>query len=996
DLASRGVARSPARAEVIELAERAAVDPADRRVLSALYDLVARRALGRFGRRAAHYRGARYFDRSGERDLALKHAAQAFYAVPSEGSSFHFLARTAERAGDRTHAARTVEQVAQRATRPEARAAWLLRAATILGPGEEPGRRKVDMLLAAVVGAPSIETVALLRDAVRDLVRLVPEDKEIVEMRFGRAANAIVGHLEGPDGARVALAFGTAMLDLSGDADAAFTLVERAFVTDADVDEYGTLIPRGGVLAAAHNAGDRVAALLSTAEGPYANVGIEAIRLLVAIAAALGDKSLEARAVVTGAAREPDSDELVLAADSVVRSFPELGERLSTKVSAKRRVEALVARARILAVDGANDQAAPLLERAAGLSEGADRETIERALRASLDAAGRSAEIEERVQREAASEESPAAQRADRWAEIAERREARSDVRGAVKALLEACRLDPQPLERWSRLERVSEAAGDEAALVQALQGIAERVKPEGRGAVFKRLARAQERMNDAVGATATWVQVLALDEHDEEADHAIEAALAAGGRYAELVEHLAARAERMRARSAPPEVLRAVRLRRAAILEQRLGRDDDARDELTLLLGESPDNSGALRYLADLLERNSAYVESAPLWRRLAAQEKDPAERAELEMRAASAFRSAGDMAAALHHTKRVVAVDAGRGDARALRVDAARTLGSDAELGDALDASASFEAEASARSRILVEAAQAAARGGDADRALDRARRAADAAPDRATAQLLARGIEYRRRGAGTRDEARSTLTQLGRIAEPLTRSDAALKAFLVAEALDAVEGVGAGSAELGRVRDAVGAHPLLALGLAERLAAKGDHVAAVDEYLDAIDGPLLELRRPDDVSLAAADAALHANRLVETKLFTDRAEQQGAPREAVESRRALLADRERPVPPPTAAVEEVPATAASAAAPEQGAGVAAPVLGFLEGLEAAVRRASSPGERARARLTLGRARLDLGDARAAEPLLWEALADGLVDAGDVLSPLVASGRD
>ena len=317
--------------------------------------------------------------------------------------------------------------MAQQATRPEARAAWLLRAATILGAGEEPGRRRVDMLLAAVVGAPSIATVSLLRDAVRDLVRLVPEDKEILEMRFGRAANAIVGHLEGPDGARVALAFAIAMLDLSGDADAALTLVERAFVTDADVDEYATLSPRGGVLAGASNAGARVAALLSTAEGPYANVGIEAIRLLVSIAAALGDKSLEARAVVTGAAREPDSDELVLAADSVVRSFPELGERLATKVSPRRRVEAGVAGARMLAVEGANDQAAPLLERAAGLSEGSDRETIERALRAALDSAGRSAELEERVQREAASEESPAAQRADRWSR--DRREARGPQR---------------------------------------------------------------------------------------------------------------------------------------------------------------------------------------------------------------------------------------------------------------------------------------------------------------------------------------------------------------------------------------------------------------------------------------------------------------------------------------------------------------------------------------------------------------------------------------
>jgi tetratricopeptide (TPR) repeat protein len=981
DLAARGVTRCPARADVLELAERSADGAADRRALSGLYDLVAQRSLGRFGRRAAHYRGARYFDRSGERELALKHAAQAFYAVPSEGSSFHLLARAAERAGDRTHAARTVEQVAERAVRPESRAAWLLRAASILGPSEDETRRRVEMLLAAAVGAPSVGTVALLRDAVRDLLRLVPEEKEIVEMRFGRAANSVVEHVEGPDGARVSLAFAAAVLDLFADGDAAMSLFEHAFGSDADVDEFEHLASRGSAFAAARNAGERTAAMLATAEGPFGNVGIATLRCLAAIAAALGDRALEARAVVTGAMREPDSDALVIAADAAVRSQPSLGERLATKVAPARRVEALVGRARALVAEGAHDQAAPLFERAAGLADDSEREPIERALRMALDAAGRSAELEERVQREAASEVSPAAQRADRWGEIADRREVRGDYAGAVRALVEACKLDPQSLERWSALERVAEVVGDDATRVEALQQIAERVKSEGRGAVFKRLARAQERMGDAGAAVATWGKVLALDEHDEEADHSLEAAMAAGGRYAELVEHLAGRADRMRARSAPAAMLRAVRLRRAAILEQRLGRDEDACDELTLLLGESPDNAGALRYLADLLERRDRFAQSAPLWRRAAAIEGDPHERAELEMRAGLAFRSAGDVAMALRHANRVLAIDSTRSDARTLRIDAARALGSDVELGEALEANAGYEADPATKSGLLVEAAQVAARLGNASEALGRAQRAAETAPDRATPQLLARGLEYRLRGAGTRDDARRTVQQLERVTEPLARSDAALRAFLVAEAIDVLEGVGAGSGELIRVRETVGAHPLLALGLAERLAVKGDQVAAVDEYLAALEGSLLDLRRPGSVALAASDAALQCNRLAEAKVFIDQAERHAESRDGVESRRALLAERERPV--------------ARSVSPQPRPSTP-PGAGSLDHLEAVVRRATTPGERARARLMLGRARLGLGDARAAEPLLWEALADGLVEAGDVLSPLVSTGRD
>src|SRR5262249_21171503 len=53
-------------------------------------------------------------------------------------------------------------------------------------------------------------------------------------------------------------------------------------------------------------------------------------------------------------------------------------------------------------------------------------------------------------------------------------------------------------------------------------------------------------------------------------------------------------------------------------------------------------------------------------------------------------------------------------------------------------------------------------------------------------------------------------------------------------------------------------------------------------------------------------------------------------------------------------------------------------------------------NPRDRALARLGLARGRLDFGDARGAEPLLWEALADGVVEAGDVLAPLLASAPE
>jgi len=346
DVAARGVARSPARADALEIAERAATRPDDQAALSALYELVASRALGRFGRRAAHYRGARLFERRGEHGLALKHAAQAFYAVPSEGSSFQLLARAAERAGDRAHAVHTVEQVAEHAERAEARSAWLLRAASIAGEGEDGARRKVDVLLRAAVSTPTVAVAALLRDAGRDLLRFGPEEKGVLEMRMGRAAKSITGRVAGPDGARVAIAFAQTSLELFSDAESALASIERAFDCDADVDEFAELATSGPALATAERARERIAGLVERAESPHANVGIGALRLIGALALALGDPELKARTAIAKALREPDDDANVLEADAAARTSSELEERLAKKVPRSRRAEAIVTAAR--------------------------------------------------------------------------------------------------------------------------------------------------------------------------------------------------------------------------------------------------------------------------------------------------------------------------------------------------------------------------------------------------------------------------------------------------------------------------------------------------------------------------------------------------------------------------------------------------------------------------------------------------------------------------
>jgi tetratricopeptide (TPR) repeat protein len=974
DLAARGVARHPASVEALTAAEECAIETRELATLSGLYDLIAQRALGRFGRRAAHYRGARFFERIGDGSLTLKHAVQAFAALPCEGSSLQLLSRAAERAGDRTQAMRILEQVAAVASRADLRSAWLIRAAGVAGDTSEGARRRVDVLLQAIFARPAVPTVALLREAIDKLLKREPDERDAIEMRFRRAALAVTEGPDGPEGARIAIACARCMAEVFGDADTALSLLERAISCDAEVETFATLTTISvEVMARAPNAKSRIEVVLSSIEAGKTPACAGLMTVLGEMATQLRDELLRARAVLGAAVRDPDDDALVVAADGALRAHPELVTRPGMALTPHRRAEALVSLARGQSTIGAHERAVELLGKALDLVDGAARATLEWELRAALNAMGASAE-EPRVSDDALVEGPDV--RAERWIEVAERREARGDIAGAVGALVEACKLDPL-LGHWSALERVAETAKDDAARILALGEIAKRVNPEGRVAVFKRLARAHADRNDRDAAERAWREVLALDPADEEADRAIESAIVAENRYGDLAAHLAARAERLSADAGQLEALRAVRLRRAAILEQRLGRIRDACDELGLLLAVAPDNSGALRYLADLQERRGEHGQAASLWARAAAVEPDSRERDMLELRAGRAAAAGSDFAGALERARGVLSRRPHDQAALELRCEAARALGQDQDLGEALEQLAA-ECPPSGRGRLLVDAALASARAGDLDAALTRARLAADAAPDQATPQLLARGLEYRHRGAGEIDQARQTLVQLSRIEGPMGSDDAALRAFLLAEALDVVQGPGAGIEELEAARELVGSHPLVGLGLAERSAARGQADAAIEAFRIALSGPLLGLRSSGSVAVAAADFAMRAHRPRDAAQFLDIAERYEEVVGAARSRREDLqrgGDNQ----------EHVPTVSASPRVERP-----------TEDLRSAIQDARAPRERAEARLALARAKLEQGDARTGEILLREALTDGLVEAGDVLASVLAASVD
>ncbi len=1040
ELADLALSRSPEHASALETAEQGATGAGRPSAMSPLYEAMGGRALGRYGRRAAHYRGARFFEQHGEAKLALKHAAEAFLAVPSEGATFLLLSRVAQRAGDFGAAVRAIETVAELSKGPSGRAAWLLRAARAAGPGEEGARRRVDILLRAALLDASVGTLALLRDAVRELLACAPEEIDAVALRIANASRMLTARAEGPDGARAAIAMSRLALDPFEDGDGAISALDRAMAADADLDEYLVLVQYAGALGAARGAGEFLHRARAEIEKPYSNVGVPLLKLLRAVGATRGDDALVDRFAVHAAIRDPEDVELVREADAAVKRLadPALTAKLDKKISPEERAELLGA-------------APPTTEVAAPESP-----------------------LPERTHEElAASDDVLPLERASHWAEVAAVREAAGEVRGAAEALREAALLDAEPLARWTALERAAELAGAADLKVLALREVEVRSPESERPAVLRRLAQAYMEAADPSAAAETWRKVLGLIPDDEEADRVLENVIRESNDYEQLAKHLAWRAARLAQFTEHKDALRAVRFRRAAILEQRLGRTEEAASELRSLLEDWPDNINALRYLADLYERTGQLDKVAPLWRRLSELTRGAETKVDLELRAVMALKEAGEPKKALALLKELVAKDPASVPLQQLRAELARDARDDLELGQAL-AFLSEQARVPAdRSALLVEAAQAAARVGDATMALAWARRAAEAEPTQASTQLFARGMEYRARGAGSPTEARATVTELDRIVGTLDREDEGLRTFLVAEALTAAGEEEASVKCLTTAYGALGAHPLVAMGLGERMIRRGDFAAALPLLEAALAGSLLGFRSRGVVALAAADAAVRceraeeALRMLEEATFDEETRTAALKRTAqltaslgdVTRSRAVLLEltrgadaRDRPVilaqlgrlffasgddrehaegerafqeaislspegsveraqlvgelevlvrrtrPPAPPAPESLEEGVELVEEPEvlhQEIRVSeaprSPRSKNIAELETAIREAGTVEERIRARRALARSHVERGASGAAEAVLWDALAEGSIEAGDDLAELL-----
>ncbi|APR85618.1 Translation initiation factor 2 [Minicystis rosea] len=859
--ASSAIESDPARADAVAFVEKNAHVEGGLAVLDRTYDLLAGAALGRYGRRAAHYRGARQLERRGALDLALRHAALCFEAVPSEGTSYVLLTRLAERGGDPAEAVRAIERVAEAAD-PGARPVWLKRAAAVAGNGEEGLRTRFDLLLRALNVRPEPDTVAEVAAAARALTAIGGEGDsapDMVRMRFERAVKASLPKLDGPDGARTGVEMARLAIELSA-IPLAFAALTRAAAADGDVDEYATLGPVVPALAADAAAAEAwVSAVRTTADRPYSGIGPALLRLAGQTAHALGADATRAALLVLAVQRASDDDVILEEAHVAVAESGDaaLSKRLDTLVSPEDRVAAWLRLAEAREREGREAEAIPALERAlaSGLLARDAQDRVSTRLQSLLDREGRDDDAEALLRSQLARPSLPPPAQARTARDLADVLLRRDDRRGAFEVLASLADQGPPRPDLLAELRGLARATGDLDRYAAVLASAASRAESDlARLEILRELAPLLTELGDHEQAGERYAEIARIDPADAQALEILERAANDRGDHATIAELLGRRI----ALTPVGDKKRMLRLRRAAVLEQRLGQLDDAARELTALLGEAPDDVSAMRFLADIHERRGAAKDAASLLDRLGRMAGSIDEQAEYGLRGAAAYLSAGEVERAETALEDIAAV-APREQVLELRVEIWRKRGDARALSEALEQLAASSREpADRRAHMLLDAARAASSLGDDATALDRARRALKLSPMLPDAVLEARRLEYRAGGTGTPREAQAAVDELARIETKIDPVQIELHAFLLAEALDAIQGGGAGMRELSRRHAEVGPLPLIALGMAERMVRAKSFEAALPLFDHALAGDLRGLRSRGRVALAAAEAA------------------------------------------------------------------------------------------------------------------------------------------
>ncbi len=850
--------RDPSRTDVLAIVERSA-RPEDVETLDRVYHHLAARALGIYGARAAHYRAARQMEQRKQPERAFAHALLAFEAVPTEGVAFVMLTRLVQSLGKTSELVQMLERVAQESAHKAQRSRWLKQAAMFADGSPAGARQRLDVLFRALAVSTDLETLLALGDALTSVLERTPEDREILELRFGRALDSMLGRASGFQGAHLLIVAARIAAGTLGAAREAQTALSSAIRCDPSVTEYEELIPLARELVRERELSQAIVVSVRELAGEeFSGIGWALLALAGELALGLRDEHAAAHLLVLAAERKPEHSDLVRKAERLAHQVGDqrLLEQVLQAVPARERLEGLLEIASRCQRAGDLTQSIEALKRALEI-QGLDPEShgeVQDQLADALREAGHNSELEALLQVRLEKDDLHPDLRVALSVELAALIGTAGDPERALNVLAPIAR-ERQDKGLLGDMAALARQAGDRRAQAEALDIMVDHERdPDIRLELLKELAELLQELGDEATALARYKEVLALSPNDAQALSALERDAERRADYETLVDILARRA------SLAPMVddVRRIHLHRAVVLEQRLARPEDARNELETLLAATGDNLSVLRVLADLNERLGEPARAAALWLRASGIAKDRGEAADLAFRSAEAQLKAGDVGAA-RRVLEGVEPWAQTPRWRQLKVDVERHSEDPFALGQAIEALALASDEPpEQRARLLVEAAQIALAAGDSKEATRRVQIAARLSPTDPEAQLMKHSLEYRQRGGGDAEKSRLMVAELRGLEGELSVEQQELRGFLLAEGLDAASDEGMGLQELESLLAEIGPRPLLALGIAERALSGKEYERAQRFFERALAGDLRELRSEAEVALRAAETA------------------------------------------------------------------------------------------------------------------------------------------
>lgn len=832
-LAEGAIELGPQQTEALAVLERA-VPENDTGPLERSYEAVSKASLGVFGSRALHYRAARQFERRRQHALALEHAIRAFEAVPAQGVAYALMLRLANLLGDEVKATRAIGRVAETATTDNERAYWLELAARTAGPGSDGLRLKAEVLLRALMLRPEPEQIERLGEALEAVLEAEPTERDHWSREFDGALRSLLRGLDEPGDVTTALMAARTASRIFGNAAQCAAAIDRALQLDPNSSAFDVAFDLAPLLNSRASAARRV---------------VEAIAVLVKEGRAVGQGLLSLGCELAGqhspqqlrdfeiarALTEPINPAWVERATQLAAGNAALLAKLAQALPRAERAARLWTRVDELE---RSDPAAAIdvleQQREASWLEAGEKDTLIQRLADLYRRLERYPELESLLMRWIDSGRGSEAVRRERALELC-RLLARRSLHAAALDVLGLVgqwgALEPSELELGAEIARTSGDRERELSFLEAQQDRPS--SDQAKRLLWQRLWQLHDALGHSGAAARAAERLLEAEPGHKEALRYLLNEAERQQDYASLVRLLEQRIE-----TEGPSI--EVYLQLSEVHARAIGEPEAAALVLEQALTQFSDNQALLLRLAEVEIERSEFERAAEVLKRAASSAADPQARAALIERAARCYLDAKNprAVAALIEAESEASLST---NLLRLGIESARENESAAELETALQRLAQHPTtKADDRATALTEAAELALLRGDRVLATERALGAAKAAPRNATAQLLARRLEYQARGSGTSADALATITDLRGLGELSNSDQAALKSFLLAEALDRRVGLGAGERELLDCKRKHGAEVLVELGLAYRSAAAGKPLEALPGFEQALTEP------------------------------------------------------------------------------------------------------------------------------------------------------------